>query len=84
MLWMARLAFVSVVTSILAVKVCDQIVEAIGVNDSVSRVTRPVVGVGSFTAATAGVGMSGFKSKVRSLRRRHTGVLKALTKRAGK
>ena len=84
MLWMARLAAVSVVVSILAVKASDQIVDAIGGSDSVSRVARPVVGVGSFTAATAGVGMGGVKSKIRSLRRRHTGVLKALTKRAGK
>ena len=80
----ARLAFVSAVISILAVKASDQIVDAFGVNDDVNRVVRPSVAVASWTAATTGMGMGGFKSKVRSLRRRSTGALNALTKRACK
>lgn len=84
MFWLVRLAFVSAVTSIFVVKAYDQLAEAVGVNDAVNRVARPGVAVASWTAATTGMGMGGFKSKVRSLRRRSTGALNALTKRAGK
>lgn len=64
MLWMARLALGSAIASIFVVRIYDQL----GISDGVSHVARPVLSVASGTAVTVGMGMSGFKSKVRSLR----------------
>lgn len=76
MFWLGRLVFVSAVASIFAVKTYD----LLGVNDAVSRIARPGIAVGAWAAVTTGMGVSAFKSKVRSLKRRTTGVLKALTR----